>query len=145
MPSDERISLELSYWSDFVGTFDPWKVLWQVKKSFPSAVFDLTDHQEVRLNRDLEGWAHIPEPRRQTLVNQSKRLYRDNGPTYKFEIPCGQGAAIKGCARRYTVSFLLPLDVSPEIRQGIIAFLESLKLGPATLKVRTPQLPPDDK
>jgi hypothetical protein len=139
--SGERISLELSYWTDFVGTFDPWKVLWRIKKTFPSAAIDTTDHQEVRLNRELEGWARndIPEPTRQTLIGQSKRLYRDNGSTYRFEIPCGLEASINGCVRRYSVSFNLPPDTPPEMRQSIITFLASLELGRAEL---TADLPP---
>jgi hypothetical protein len=139
MASGEVISLELPYWSEFVGTFDPWKVARRVKATFPGAVIDPTDYQEVRLNRELEFWARsdIPEATRQALIGQSKRCYRDNGPTYRFEIPCGLSAPIKGCARRYRVWFELPAGAPEELRQRILAFLETLALGPTKLQVRT--------
>lgn len=123
-----KLAVRISYWTDFVGTFDPGKVVGLVMRAFPETVVDPTDHQAARLERDLESFAEIPEPQRSTMIRQATRNAQDNGPTFRFEIPTDAGP-VKGQARRYSVTLDLPDGISDDLRGRLEAFLHGLKLG----------------
>ena len=102
MDDTERLYIRLDFWDDAVGAFEPAKVLRQLKRAFPEAEIDPTDHQRVRLLRELEFWAQGEKAAelRETLVRQSWGLYQTNGPTYRFVIPFPSGHRVSGGARR---------------------------------------------
>jgi len=62
-------------------------------RTFPDAEIDPTDHQRVRLLRELEFWSRddIRPGHRDELVRQSWDLYQTNGPTYRFVVPFPSG------------------------------------------------------
>lgn len=131
----ELLGLELDFWDDAVGAFEPAKVLRLLRRAFPDAEVDPTDHQQVRLLRELEFWSRLgddPE-RRESLVRSSWGLYKTNGPTYRFVIPFPSGHRIAGSARRMSVNFWLPPDLPPRERERLAGFLRSLRLGEPTL------------
>jgi hypothetical protein len=128
-PSPSRLCLRINYWTDYVGTFDPRKVVGLVKRSFPETVIDSTDHQDVRLRRELEHFATIAEPQRETMLGQALRNAQDNGPTFRFEIPIPGGSPIKGTARRYSISFDIPAGSPATMRERLESFLNGLQLG----------------
>ncbi|HEV3167114.1 MAG TPA: hypothetical protein VGZ22_24105 [Isosphaeraceae bacterium] len=136
MAGCEVIELTLGYWTDSVGTFDPEKALFRIKKAFPTAVLDPTDHQEVRMVAEVEHWnaTEMTEERRERFIMMSKKCYRTNGPTYRFEIPA-EPLSIKGDTRRYRIRFELPQGTAEEVRQRVISFLETLRLGEPQLSV----------
>jgi hypothetical protein len=127
----ERLSIELDFWDDAVGAFEPAKVLRQLRRAFPDAEIDPTDHQRVRLLRELEFWSQgVREPElREKLVGQSWGLYKTNGPTYRFVVPFPSGHRVSGVARRLSVGFRVPAGLPPEYREQLLAFLRSLRLG----------------
>lgn len=130
MDGHERLAAEVDSWGDGVGCFDPERVLGSLRRAFPEVILDLTDHQEVRLQRELGHWAQVEDTaRRDSLIRQSQGMARRNGPTYRFEIPTGAGGRVTGLARRYSVSVDLPRDTEPELRARVVAFLRSLQLG----------------
>lgn len=128
-PPPSRLALRINYWTDYVGTFDPSKVMAMVKRAFPETIIDWTDHQEARLKRALEAFAQIPEPRRESMVRSAWHDAWDNGPTFRFEIPCDGERTIKGQARRYSITFEIPDGVSGDMRDRLKAFLSGLQLG----------------
>ncbi len=123
-----RLEVTINYWADFVGTFDPGKVVRLVKRAFPETVIDPTDYQAARLDRELEHFAKAPEPTRAMLLRSARRNAQDNGPTFRFEIPTEAGP-IRGQARRYRVSLDLPDAISDDLRGRMEAFLRGLRLG----------------
>jgi hypothetical protein len=123
-----KLAVRISYWTDFVGTFDPGKVVGLVKRAFPETVVDPIDYQAARLDRELEHFAKIPEPQRTTMIRQARRNAQDNGPTFRFEIPTAVGP-VKGQARRYSVTFDLPDGVSDDLRSRLESLLKGLQLG----------------
>ena len=132
-----RLCLRISYWTDFVGTFDPRKVIGLIWRAFPETVIDWTDHQDVRLRRELEHFATIPEPlQRETMIRQALRNAQDNGPTFRFEIPTRNGDCIKGTARRYLINFEIPAGCPGEMRDRLKSLLEGLQLGRPELQER---------
>jgi hypothetical protein len=134
MDAHETLAAEVDYWGDGIGCFDPERVLGSLRRAFPEAVIDLTDLQDVRLQRELGHWAQVEDTaRRETLVRQSRGMARRNGPMYRFEIPTA-GGRVTGHARRYSVSFALPRDTDPELRARVVAFLRSLRLGAPEVK-----------
>ena len=134
MDGGERLGLSLDWGDDAVGAFEPHKVLRQLRRAFPDAEVDPTDHQRVRLERELEMWSqHIPDPeRRASMVRSSWGLYATNGPTYRFVIPLPSGHRVEGGARRLSVWFRLPPGVSPDDRDRLADFLRSLRMGEPT-------------
>ena len=135
MVSDEHLAVRLDWWDDTVGAFEPGKVLRQVRRVFPDAEIDPTDHQEVRLKRELEFWSQgerAPELR-DKLVRQSKELYRTNGPMYWFVVPIDSGHRVRGWARRLSVGFVLPPELPTVAREHLQTFLRSLKMGEPVL------------
>ena len=127
----ERLCIELDYWDDSVGAFEPSKVLGQVCRAFPDAEIDQTDHQRVLLLRELEFWSQsVRESEMQEkLVRQSWGTYQRNGPSYKFVIPFPSGHRVSGIARRFSVGFTLPVGLPPEDRERLLTFLQSLQMG----------------
>ena len=125
----EAIYLELDWWDDSVGAFEPEKVLRQLRREFPDLEIDPTDHQRVRLLRELEFWSTLGAELRETLVRQSWGLYQTMGPTYRFAIPFPFGHRVTGGARRMSVSFKLPVAFPREYREQVLAFLQSLQMG----------------
>ena len=59
MDDTERLYIRLDFWDDAVGAFEPAKILRQLKRAFPEAEIDPTDHLRVRLLRELEIWAQM--------------------------------------------------------------------------------------
>jgi hypothetical protein len=133
-----RLSLEIDFWDQSIGAFEPVKVLRQVCRAFPEAEVDWTDQQELRLCRELEGWSksNLDEATRERLMRQSKDLYRSNGPTYRFQIPLGDNLCASGWARRLSIGFELPDNAPMELRDKLTRFLESVRMGEPKLKGR---------
>jgi hypothetical protein len=133
----KSIDLSISYWTNAVGTFDPWKVVCRIKNRFPDTVIDRTDHQQVRLQRELAFWnSHeMPEERRQSLIRSSSCNARDNGPSYRVEIPFGLTQPVLGWARRYSVRFQVPAEAPDSVLDALETFLKSLDLGEARLSI----------
>jgi hypothetical protein len=132
---DDWLGIELDYRDDTVGAFEPAKVLRQLQRTFPDAEIDPTDHQRVRLLRELEIWSQAEKEsaRRERLVRQSWDLYQTNGPTYRFVVPFRSGHRVEGGARRRSVWFRVPAELPPEHREQVLAFLRSLRMGEPTL------------
>jgi folate-binding protein YgfZ len=128
----EYLSVELDFWDDSVGAFEPEKVIRQLGRAFPNLEFDATDYQQVRLLRELEIWEELSQRDgkvRESLIANSWHLFRTNGPTFRFEIPFESGHRVKGGARRMSVGFHVPIDLPSEHRERLLAFLDSLDLG----------------
>src|SRR5262245_7011167 len=51
------LSLRLDFWDGAVGAFEPAKVIRQLRRGFPVAEVDPTDHQRDRLLRELGAWS----------------------------------------------------------------------------------------
>jgi hypothetical protein len=127
----ERLEVELDFWDDTVGAFEPAKVLRQPRAGFSDVEIDSTDHQRVRLLRELEFWdqgERDPELR-EKLILQSWGLYQTTGPTYRFVISFPAGHRVNGMARRLSVSFSLPVGLPAEYREQLVSFLRSLRMG----------------
>lgn len=120
MDDAERLYIELDFWDDAVGAFEPAKVLRQLELAFPDSDIDPTDHQRVRLLRELEFWAQ------QTAAEQREELV---GQTYRFIIPFPSGHRVSGCARRLSDGFQVPVGLPPECRERLLSFLRSLRMG----------------
>lgn len=45
-----KLELAVDYWTDFVGAFDPRKVVILVKRAFPETIIDPTDYAAERLH-----------------------------------------------------------------------------------------------
>jgi hypothetical protein len=137
MDDGERLGIDLDFWDDVVWAFEPTKVLRQLRRAFPDAEIDPTDHQRVRLLRELEFWSRdeVTAEARETLVRQSWDLYQTNGPTYRFVVPLPSGHSIRGGARRLSVWFRVPAGLSPENRERVLAFLQSLRSGKPKLDI----------
>lgn len=135
--TDERLCLDLDFWDDTVGAFEPAKVLRRLRHAFPDVEIDPTDHQQVRLLRELEFWTQgVPDAQlRAKLIGQSWGLYQTNGPTYRFVIPFPTGHRVPGQARRLSVGVQLPSDLPPACREQFLTFLRSLRMGEPTLKL----------
>lgn len=131
----ERLALDLNYWDDTVGVFEPAKGLRQLQRSFPATEIDPTDHQRVRLLRELENWTKLvaDTSQRDSMVRQSWGLYQRMGPTYRFVVPFPSGHRVSGGARRSSVYFYVPPDLPTEYRDQLLAFLSTLRLGQPTL------------
>src|SRR4051794_11799083 len=131
MGDGERLGIDIDFWDDAVGAFEPAKVVRQLRQAFPAAEVDPTDHQRVRLLRELDAWLRgVADPeQRETMVRQSWGLYQTNGPTYRFVVPFPSGHQVSGGARRLSVFFRVPPGLPPECRNQILAFLRSLRLG----------------
>jgi len=138
MADTKGLYIRLNPWDDAVGAFEPAKVLRQLKQAFPEAEIDPTDHQRVRLLRELEFWAQGEKSteQRERLVQQSWGLYQRNGPTYRFVIPFPSGYRVSGGARRLSVGFQVPSGLPPEHREQLRAFLRSLHMGEPALDER---------
>jgi len=135
MDDGDRLGIQLDFWDDAVGAFEPAKVLRRLQQSFPEAEIDPTDHQRVRLLRELEFWSRdeVQPEQRETLVRQSWGLYQTNGPTYRFVIPFPSGHRVSGGARRLRVGFQVPAGLPPAHREQLLAFLRSLRMGEPAL------------
>ena len=127
----DRLGIDLDFWDDAVGAFEPAKVIRQLRRAFPEADVDSTDHQQVRLVRELDAWSrHVPDPsQRETMARQSWGLYRTNGPMYRFVVPLPSGHRVGGAARRLSVCFWVPRGVPEEYSARLVAFLRSLRMG----------------
>jgi hypothetical protein len=134
MAATETLGLDLDWWDDSVGAFDPTKVLRQIARVFPQVEIDPTDHQDVRLQRELVAWSQgvSDETVRESLIRQSKGLYRRTGPCFRFEIPFTSGHRVKGQARRCAVLFTIPRDLPAAIREQLSGFLSGLEMGHPT-------------
>lgn len=131
MDHGDRLYIRIKFGDDTVGAFDPLKVLQQLQRTFPEAEIDPTDHQQVRLLRELEFWTQgaTHGETRENLVLASWGCYRRHGPTYRFVIPFASGNRVNGMARRRSVGFNLPKGLMPEQRSQLVAFLQSLRMG----------------
>jgi hypothetical protein len=131
MDDGERLAIHLDFWDDAVGAFEPAKVLRQLQRAFAGAEIDPTDHQRVRLLRELELWSQGERAAevREELVRQSWQLYQTNGPTYRFVVPLASGYRVSGGARRLSVFFRAPAGLPVEDRARLLAFLRSLRMG----------------
>ncbi|QEL15299.1 hypothetical protein [Limnoglobus roseus] len=132
MGHEDHLSLELDFWDDAVGAFEPAKVLREIQRTFPHAEIDPTDHQRVRLLRELglfESQSAWDTDQRDTMIRQSWGLYQTNGPTYRFVIPFPSGHQVSGAARRLSVYFRVPASLPSEHRGELLSFLRSLKMG----------------
>lgn len=131
MEESESLYLRLDFWDDSVGAFEPAKVLRQLTRALPDVVIDPTDHQRVRLLRELEFWAQGEKTAalRESLVRSSWGLYQRNGPTYRFVVPFPSGHRVAGAVRRMSVGFEVPAGLPPEYREQLLAFLRSLRMG----------------
>src|SRR5262245_57672891 len=116
MDDAEPLYLSLDYWDDAVGAFEPAKVLRHVQRAFPDAEIDPTDHQQIRLLRELEFWAlgEKAAELRDKLVRSSWGLYKSNGPTFRFVVPFPSGHRVAGVARRLSVGFQVPAGLPLE-------------------------------
>jgi hypothetical protein len=131
MDDGKRLGIDLNFWDDAVGAFEPLKVLRRLQQEFPGSEIDPTDHQRVRLLRELEFWSQGERELtlREKLVRQSWDLYQTNGPTYRFVVPFPSGHRASGGARRLSVWFQVPAELPPEQRAHLQAFLLSLRMG----------------
>lgn len=131
MSDGDRLAIDLDPWDDSVAVFAPEKVLRRVQQAFPGVVIDPTDHQQVRLERELAFWEQTPpdEAARATFRRQSWGLYQANGPMYRFAIPFASGHEVRGQVRRYCLLFHVPAGLPPEHREAVLAFLRSLGIG----------------
>ena len=147
MADTERLEIRLDFWDDFVGAFEPMKVIRQLKAAFPEVELDPTDHQQVRLLQELALWTQteMPAERRGTLMRQSWGNYQTNGPTYKFVIPFASGHRVTGFARRLTVGFQMPADLPAAARERLIVFLRSLRMGEPELHEKDSAKPTVDE
>lgn len=145
MDGTERLYVELDFWDEAVGAFEPCKVIRQLRRAFPEVEVDPTDHQRVRLLRELDFWAQgdkAPELR-ETLIRQSWGLYSTTGPTYRFVVPFPSGHRVSGSARRLSVGFQVPVDLPQEYREQLVVFLNSLRMGePVAEKLEDLEPPP---
>ncbi len=132
---DEYLQIRFDYWDDFVGAFEPSKVLRLLQQFFTDAEIDSTDHQRVQLLREIEHWSQteMPTEQRESLVRQSWGNYQTNGPTYRFVILFAAGRRVSGWSRRLTVGFRVPVDLPAENREQLLAFLRSLRMGEPVL------------
>ena len=128
---EAELALEVAYWSESVGCFDPERVLVRVAASFPDAEFDPTDHAErevasvERFLAEDDG----PDENKASMRRQITGKARRNGPVYRFRLRMPSGAAVDGGASRYRV-WLRPCGpLAPEERGRLHAFLASLELG----------------
>ena len=111
--------------------FEPSKVLSLVRDAFPAAEIDPTDHQQVRLERELAGWVQgVQNPeRRAALSRQSWNLYKTNGPTYRFVIPFPTGQRIPGHVRRLSMAFWVPHGLPRDLLERLLTLLRSFRMG----------------
>jgi hypothetical protein len=131
MDDGKRMGIDLNSWDDAIAAFEPAKVLRQVRQAFPEAEIDPTDHQRVRLLRELKCWSggeREPELR-EKLIRQSWGLYQTNGPAYRFVVPFPPGHRVSGGARRLSVYFRVPSGLPAEHSGRLLAFLRSLRMG----------------
>ena len=135
MDDGEWLQIELDYWDDAVGAFEPAKVVRQVQRAFPDAELDPTDHQRVRLLRELELWAQHGSGGElgDYMVAKFWELYQTNGPSYRYVVPFPSGHRVSGSVWRFGVGFKLPAELPPEHRQQLLDFLLSLRMGEPTL------------
>ncbi|MEQ1830447.1 MAG: hypothetical protein ABL921_31100 [Pirellula sp.] len=129
----KMLGLDLDYWDDSVGAFEPEKCINRVCAAFKDVDVDVdkTDHQEIIMTREVERWIATVEDERQRdqLIFQSKRLYRANGPTYRFVIRFGDGHEVHGTARRLYFYLRFNPSLPNEIVTRLRQFLLSLSLG----------------
>ena len=131
MSEEKWLGLHLDSGDDTAAVFVPAKVVGLLQRAFPDTEVDPTDHQQVQLERELGFWSRdevAPEHRR-SLVLQSWGNYKRNGPTYRFVVPFPPGHKVRGQARRMSVVFWLPADLTAEHQEQLRAFLASLRLG----------------
>lgn len=141
---DDYLGLELDFWDDSVGAFEPLKVLRQLEKSFPDAVIDPTDHQRAHLLKLLKLFAaNLEGERHETMIRQVWGTYQTCGPLYKFVIPFASGHKVSGSAARLCVDFWLPKDLTLEHRGQLLAFLTSLRMGEPKLETFDGEAEPD--
>jgi hypothetical protein len=129
---DEKwLGRRLDFWDDTAAVFEPAKVVRLLRRTFPDAEVDPTDHQQLRLERELGFWSRdgVAPELRATLVRQSWGLYKTNGPTYRFVVPFPPGHRVRGQARRLSAGFWLPPGLPPEHQEQLRAFLASLRMG----------------
>jgi hypothetical protein len=145
MDDGERLGIDLDFWDDAVGAFEPAKVLRQLRRAFPDAEIDPTDHQRVRLLREVESWSRdeVKPEQREKLVRQSWGLYQTNGPTYRFVLPFPSGHRVSGGTRRLSVWFRVPAGLPSEHRERVLAFLRSLRMGEPNLNTEEGEAEPD--
>lgn len=131
MEGEPWLGLRLDFWDDTAGAFEPAKVVRLLRRTFPDAEVDPTDHQHIRLERELEYWSRseVTPEQRATLVRQSWGLYKTNGPTYRFVVPFASGHRPLGQARRMSMGFWLPSGLPAEYRESLASFLRSLRMG----------------
>jgi len=98
MDDTEYLGLELDYWDETVGAFEPQKVIGKLREFFATAEIDPTDHQQVRLLRELWHWEQIDCPPEQLtlLIRQSWGNYQTSGPTYRFSVTFPSGHEVQG-------------------------------------------------
>jgi hypothetical protein len=122
-----RIALELDYWSDDVATFDPEKVVMKLQRAFPEATVDPTDKSAAEVDRVrafLDSQDDMSPDIKATMLRQIQGKARRNGPVYNFVV-----GGISGIAGRYYVSFHSDTEIEAPLKQRIVAFLESMRLG----------------
>ena len=129
-----RLSLELDFWDETIGAFEPQKVITRLHEAFPNAEIDLTDHLRRRLLFELDYWPlNDCGDRYNTLVRNSWHLYQTCGPSYHFAIVFPSGR-VTGSARRLSIEFLVPVRMPTAEQESLIAFLRSLRMGEPKLE-----------
>lgn len=128
----QDFDLRLSYWDGGCGAFDPERVVNLVRQAFPDCVCPEIDHSEAAHERikAFVGTSDSPEETKHTMLQQSLRKHRRNGPCYRFEIPLGSAdRVLLGTANRYSVRISAKFDLTEAEQQTIRTFLQSLTLG----------------
>ena len=149
MSDGEYVGLELDFWDDSVGAFEPGKVLRQLRKAFPEAVIDPTDTQRARLLQLLNLWAKNETVVGQydTLIRQAWWQYQTCGPSYRFVVPFPIGHVVNGSASRLSINFWLPIGLPSEYRERLLTFLGNLRMGQPKIEtldeVESPDVGPD--
>jgi hypothetical protein len=132
-----RIEIWIDYWEEGVLSFNPEKVLIQLRKYFPQVEIDWTDQSRVSLERFFEI-AHekglTPPP---MIVEKHWELFSQNTPTFKFKFLTGTNTEITGLSSRWRIEFELERKVDSETEKTIIDFLKSLNYGEIRSNART--------
>jgi hypothetical protein len=112
---------------------DPAAVIQKLQKSFPEATLVPGDQLALRAERAEAFLGNElranPEGPGRTVVETLRRNAREFGPAYAFEIPLACGQKIRGTARRFDVTFLLDQPFPDDVRQRLLAFLQSFGVG----------------
>jgi hypothetical protein len=133
----ERLWLNLDFWTDFVGAFDPKKVLSRLIATFPESEFDRGDLSRIRLFSELEHWKQnvADDTQRESMNRQSWNRHDDNGPAFRFSVIVNARRIAQGRVSRYSIDLDLDSKTTGSERESLVGFLKSLELGSPTMEV----------